>query len=181
MFACEDRDPGEGVLLNDENMCTMSHTGIKCMACYRAYHDQFHAKTQATEGMYVELWELLECEHTRARVSFSSSGKLNWAKISKELVGQGEREGGIESWRSIYGTQHQRIRILRLNLVKKFQTPSSMTKIPACPEKCDLCGNGNCTFAGNPITNLETCNQFHKHGGRFTNYGNKNAAKQNRN
>ena len=58
------------------------------------------------------------------------------------------------------------------SLSKHFSIPRKMKFIPVSREKCSRCRDDNvsCEFAEQPVTNLETCTQFHKHGGRFSKY-----------
>ena len=168
LFVCEDRahdDVERGVLLTAQNI---GSSRGQCKACIATYRSRYNKNTTATEGMHVELWEMLEDKELRARLTWSggaNDGKLKWTGVCQEILGQ----GGIDSWKTMYERKYpDAVKRKRTLMGTLRQTYRSKT-IPVSPEKCSQCREGNCMFAKQPVTSLETCNQYHAHGGVLTN------------
>ena len=178
VFVCEERtrddmEQEQGVLLTAQNI---SYDRCQCKICTATQQSKYNKNNTATEGMHVELWEMLEDKELRARLTWSggaNDGKLKWTDVCQEILGQ----GGIDSWKTIYEKKYpdavKRKKTLLGTLSSTYSRPSSSRTIPISQEKCSQCREGNCMFAKQPVTSLETCNQHHKHGGTFTMFNKK--------
>ena len=178
-WVCDGREPNEegGIRLNNDNIAK-DHGSI-CRDCKTAYMAQLDGTTgtvyyKSSEGFFRAIYTAMS-EQPDSYITPKQNpnflamvgGVDGVARIDAVFLPYEDDFNQLPSSLSedeALKTIAERIRLVHTN---KFKTKNRKSTIKACPDKCDDCKSDDCEWVGKDITDLESFEEYVKHGGTF--------------